>query len=122
MTLGASLSTVTVTAVSGSAYKRLQVSSALPADYTAGSLSYSDAAGNSIVTTVSPAYLGSSTLALVTPDLGAVAGVLTSWFPAVAATVNWTVAGTSAFAAWILLGRGAVQAGFNDRNKLRTNS
>jgi hypothetical protein len=95
LTLGAALTGSVVSAVSGGTYKRLQVNSALAADYNGGSLIYSDPVGNTMSVTATAGYLGNSTLAITTPDLGGVSGALSTWFPGLGSVVNWTTTATS---------------------------
>lgn len=88
----------TVTNVTGAlAFKRLQAALNLSSDYTIGLFSYADAAGNTVTVIETPGFLGGNTaVTLAFPDLSAAAGLTTTWFPAAAAAVTYSVAGLAA--------------------------
>jgi hypothetical protein len=87
--------TPTVTNVTGAlAFKRLQAALTLPADYTFGLFSYSDTPGDNVSIVQTAGFLGGNTaVTLAFPDLSAAAGLVTTWFPAAAAAVTYSVAG-----------------------------
>jgi hypothetical protein len=92
------LFTPTVTNVTGAlTFKRLQAALTLPADYTIASFNFNDTGGNSVAVIQSAGFLGGNTaVTLVFPDLSAAAGLMTSWFPAAASAVTYSVSGISA--------------------------
>ncbi|HEY4322194.1 MAG TPA: hypothetical protein VGM77_13585 [Gemmatimonadales bacterium] len=95
--LPAALPAASVTATGSGPYKRLQTAITLPADFTSGTLTYTDnVTGNVMVIVVTPGYqAGSSALSIVAPDISAAAGFLATWEPATTSTVQWTLTGSA---------------------------
>ncbi len=99
-TFGAVLAPTVTNVTASLAYKRLQAALTLPADYSFAFFSYTDTPGNGITVTQSTAYLaGATALTLSLPDFTGAAGLTTTWFPAAAAAVNWSLTGITVPAA-----------------------
>jgi len=89
-TLGAALPTPTVT-VLPAAYKRLQFTLTLPAEYQRIVTAFYGTSGDptSIIMVQSFAYQGSASVTLASPDLSGATGWQNAWAPAASSAVNW---------------------------------
>jgi hypothetical protein len=93
--LPAALTGASVTDLSG-AYKRLQATLTLPADYSTAALTYSGSNGNTLTILESAQYLGGSAATLTAPDLSSLPGFSTSWEPS-SGTGSYTLTATNGF-------------------------